>query len=323
MHSEDLHDSVLRWYAQHARDLPWRRPGTTPWGVLVSEVMAQQTPVARVAPVWQAWLTRWPAPADLAGAAPAEVLRAWHRLGYPRRALRLQECAQRIVRDHDGQVPSHEHELRALPGIGAYTAAAVAAFAHRRRAVVLDTNVRRVLARAVAGAALPPPTATAGERVTAAGVLPADPARSVRWNEAVMELGALVCTARSPRCGACPVSDVCRWRDAGYPADEYLPRRRSQAWHGTDRQARGRIMARLRELPDGAALTAEELLAPLHEDTADPAQPARALDSLLADGLAQELSPGRYALPAAAPAGDAPGEHLAPRGGAQTERVHR
>ena len=297
MHSDALHDSVLRWYTEHARDLPWRRPGTTPWGVLVSEVMAQQTPVSRVAPVWLAWLTRWPRPADLADATPADVLRAWHRLGYPRRALRLQECARQIVREHDGRVPGREEELRELPGIGTYTAAAVAAFAHQHRTVVLDTNVRRVLARVVAGTALPPPTPTAGERAAAEDVLPGDPVRSVRWNEGVMELGALVCTARSPRCGVCPLSRVCRWRAAGYPADEDLPRRRSQAWHGTDRQARGRIMAQLRELPDGATRTADELLAPLRASAIDPAQPARALRSLLADGLAQEPSPGRYALP--------------------------
>ncbi len=323
MHSTTLHDAVLGWYAEHARDLPWRRPGTTPWGVLVSEVMAQQTPVARVAPVWHDWLARWPAPAHLARAEPAEVLRVWDRLGYPRRALRLRECAQQIVRDHGGQVPTGEDELRALPGVGAYTAAAVAAFAHRRRTVVLDTNVRRVLARVVAGEVLPPPAPTARERQTAEGVLPADPARSVRWNEGVMELGALVCTARSPRCDQCPVSGTCRWRRAGYPADEHLTRRRSQAWQGTDRQARGRIMRRLRELPDGAALPAEELLAPVREQAADPAQPDRALRSLLADGLAHEPSPGRYALPVALPAGDAPGEHLGPRSGPQLERVDR
>ena len=322
MRSDHLHQDVLQWYAQNARDLPWRRPGTTPWGVLVSEVMAQQTPVARVVPVWQAWLARWPRPADLAAAAPADVLRAWQRLGYPRRALRLQECAGQIAGDHGGQVPGSEDQLRTLPGIGSYTAAAVAAFAHRQRTVVLDTNVRRVLARLLAGTALPPPTPTAHERVVAGRALPADPAHSVRWNEGLMELGALVCTARSPRCTACPLSHACRWRRAGYPADEHVPRRRSQPWQGTDRQARGRIMARLRELPSGATLPAEELLAPLRARAADTDQPGRALRSLLVDGLAQEHSPGHYALPAGLPRDDALGEHLRPRGGAQAEGVH-
>lgn len=314
MRSDHLHEDVLQWYAQNARDLPWRSPGTTPWGVLVSEVMAQQTPVARVVPVWQVWLARWPRPADLAAAAPADVLRAWQRLGYPRRALRLQDCARQIAGDHGGQVPGSEDQLRALPGIGAYTAAAVAAFAHQQRTVVLDTNVRRVLARLLAGTALPPPTPTAHERVVAGSALPADPARSVRWNEGLMELGALVCTARSPRCTACPLSEACRWRRADYPADEHFPRRRSQPWQGTDRQARGRIMARLRELPSGATLRGADLLAPLRTRAADPEQPDRALRSLLADGLAQEHSTGHYALPAGLPRGDALGQHLRPRG---------
>lgn len=293
----DLHAPVAAWFAAHARDLPWRRPGTTPWGVLVSEVMSQQTPVARVAPAWEQWMARWPTPADLAAAAPADVLRAWQRLGYPRRALRLRECAAEIVARFGGVVPATEEELLALPAVGAYTAAAVVSFAHRGRALVLDTNVRRVLGRVVAGRALPPPGLTAGERAGAAELLPADPAASVRWNEGVMELGALVCTARSPRCGACPLAEHCRWRRAGCPPDELAGRRRTQAWHGTDRQARGRLMARLRELPDGATLGTKELLAPLREGAADPAQAARALASLHTDGLVAEPSPGRWALP--------------------------
>ncbi|PYF99551.1 A/G-specific DNA-adenine glycosylase [Georgenia satyanarayanai] len=291
----DLHATVADWYTAHARDLPWRRPGTTPWGVLVSEVMSQQTPVARVAPAWEAWMGRWPEPADLAAAAPADVLRAWDRLGYPRRALRLRECAEQLVARFDGAVPRTEEELLSLPGVGAYTAAAVVSFAHGGRALVLDTNVRRVLGRVVAGRALPPPGLTAGERVGAADLLPADAATSVRWNEGVMELGALVCTARAPRCTACPLVERCRWRRAGAPPATHA--RRRQAWHGTDRQARGRVMARLRELPDGRTLGTEELLAPLREGAADVAQPDRALASLLADGLVTEPSPGRWTLP--------------------------
>ena len=291
----DLHTTVAAWYAHHARDLPWRRPGTTPWGVLVSEVMSQQTPVARVAPVWEQWMERWPRPADLAAASPADVLRAWHGLGYPRRALRLRECAAAVADRFAGQVPASEEDLRSLPGVGDYTAAAVAAFAHGRRALVLDTNVRRVLARVSEGRALPPPGLTVAERAHAAGLLPADPALAVRWNEGVMELGALVCTARSPRCAQCPLADRCRWRLAGSPPDADAPRRRTQAWHGTDRQARGRLMARLRAVPDGADLAEEELLAGLA--AADPQQPRRALAGLLADGLVGQPAPGRYALP--------------------------
>ncbi len=280
---------VLDWYAAHARDLPWRAPGASAWSVLVSEVMLQQTPVVRVEPAWRAWMARWPTPADLAAARPAEVLRAWDRLGYPRRALRLQECARAIVAEHDGAVPDTEAELLALPGIGAYTAAAVAAFAHGRRAVVLDTNVRRVLGRALEGRALPAPSLGRAERDRAAAYLPADAATSVRWNVGLMELGALVCTARAPRCDACPLLAVCAWHAAGKPADEHAGRRRPQAWHGTDRQVRGRIMAYLRHHRQEWA-TGDDLLVAGADGAApaalpDPAQPARALASLVDDGL--------------------------------------
>lgn len=295
------HEAVLAWYDDHARDLPWRRPGTSPWGVLVSEVMLQQTPVVRVEPAWRAWTTRWPTPADLAEAAPAEVLRAWDRLGYPRRALRLRECARVIVERHAGEVPAAPEELLALPGVGTYTAAAVAAFAFGRRTVVLDTNVRRVLGRAFRGLALPPPSIVRAEHELAAACLPRPAEESVRWNVAVMELGALVCTARSPRCAACPLATTCAWLAADRPADEHAARRRTQAWHGTDRQVRGRIMAHLRTLGDGASSTRAEVLraaadGAVPDALADPAQPVRALDSLLADGLVAEHD-GSYRLP--------------------------
>ena len=161
---------VLDWYAGAARDLPWRAPDRTPWGVLVSEVMLQQTPVARVEPAWRAWLERWPTPAALAEAPTGDVLRAWGTLGYPRRALRLVACARAVVDQHGGTLPTTEPELRALPGVGAYTAAAVVAFAHGRRAVVLDTNVRRVLARTLAGQALPANHVTRAEEARADAV---------------------------------------------------------------------------------------------------------------------------------------------------------
>lgn len=294
-----LHRTVLEWFDRHARDLPWRHPGTTAWGVLVSEVMAQQTPVARVAPRWQEWLARWPTPADLAIAEPAEVLRAWDRLGYPRRALRLRECAVQLVERFDGEVPATVAELRRLPGVGAYTAAAVASFAHGRRAVVLDTNVRRVIERLVGGQALPAPHQSRAEEERAADLLPADPADSVGWNMGLMELGALVCTARAPRCRQCPLAAECRWRAADYPPDRYADRRRTQPWQGTDRQVRGAIMARLRDLPPGARVAAETLLADL--PATDPAQPARALATLVADTLVTEHE-GTYSLPTLPPA---------------------
>ncbi len=292
---EQLQQAVIQWYDSQARDLPWRSPGTTPWGILVSEVMAQQTPVARVAPQWQSWLQRWPTPADLAAAAPAEVLRAWGRLGYPRRALRLQAAAQVIVDQHEGQVPDELTALRALPGIGDYTAAAVAVFAFEQRAAVVDVNVRRVLARCVGATAEPAPSLTAFERGLAERLLPNSRPTAARWSVAVMELGALVCTARSPRCQECPVVRQCAWQLAGRPPHTG-PARRSQGYEGTDRQARGRVLARLREHPEPADDVE------LGRWCRDEGQRRRALDSLLADGLIETDARGRYGLPGTLPA---------------------
>jgi len=282
--NEPMIDAVLDWYRSSARDLPWRSPEASAWGILVSEVMLQQTPVVRVLPRWLEWMERWPAPADLADAPTAEVLRAWDRLGYPRRALRLQDCAREIVRSHGGAVPRGEQSLRALPGIGEYTAAAITAFAHHDRAVVVDTNIRRVLARAVRGRALPDRSYSAAERTLATQILPAGRERSAAWNQAVMELGALVCVSRTPRCEQCPLAeDACAWVAAGSPAPQEDTRRR-QSFEGTDRQLRGRIMALLREhgVAAPAALTAL--------DPTDPARVERCVRSLLADGLAVEES---------------------------------
>ena len=283
--------AVIEWYREHARDLPWREPGTTPYGVLVSEVMSQQTPVARVVPAWRQWMDRWPDAAALAQAEPAEVLRVWGALGYPRRALRLIDCARAVVERHGGRLPCDLEALRALPGIGEYTAGAVLAFAFGRRALALDTNVRRVLARAVGGRALPPPALVRAERERAEALLPEADGEAAAWSVAVMELGALVCTAREPRCDDCPWREECAWLAAGSPPDEHARRRRRQAWRGTDRQARGLIMARLRGADTGATLSAEALLtagagAGAREGrAADHEQPGRALASLLADGL--------------------------------------
>jgi len=291
-----LQDDVVAWYDRNGRDLPWREPACGAWGVLVSEVMLQQTPVARVLPRWREWLATWPEPADLALAPTADVLRAWDRLGYPRRALRLQECARAIVERHGGAVPDDEAALRALPGIGEYTAAAVRAFAFGRRATVLDTNVRRVIARAVAGTALPPPHLSAVERERAAALVPSDDHAAARWAAASMELGALVCTARSPRCEECPVVGRCVWNAAGLPPDEHAGRRRSQGWHGTDRQVRGTVMALLRAHD---AVAGPELVARLRETLPtglDAAQVERSLSGLVADGLAV-LDGDRYRLP--------------------------
>ena len=274
-------DAVGSWFRLASRDLPWRDPSASPWAILVSEIMLQQTPVARVLPRWIAWMGRWPDPASLAEAPTAEVLRAWDRLGYPRRALRLQECARAIVREHGGRVPPHLEELRALPGIGEYTAAAVMAFAFGGRAAVADTNIRRVLVRTLQGQERPAPSYTASERALVTATLPADTARSVLWNQSVMELGAIVCTARSPLCQDCPLADDCLWLRRGRPAADAEQPRRIQRFEGTDRQLRGMMMARLRE----SDVVAEEELLSL--DAEDPVRSRRCLDSLLADGLAE------------------------------------
>jgi A/G-specific adenine glycosylase len=286
----DLHEPVLAWYDAHARHLPWRGEAAGPWAVMVSEFMLQQTPVARVLPVHEAWLARWPTPADLAAEPAGEAVRAWGRLGYPRRALRLHEAAVAITERHGGEVPSRYVDLRALPGVGDYTAAAVAVFAHAERHPVLDTNVRRVLTRLLDGKALPPTGVTVGERSTATALLPEDPAEAATWSVALMELGALVCSARQPRCQACPVADRCAWRAAGHPAYDGPPRR-GQGYDGTDRQCRGRLLEVLRSAEDGVPIGRFDAA------WADSPQRARCLDSLVADGLARLTSAGTYALP--------------------------
>jgi A/G-specific adenine glycosylase len=291
----ELHRSVLEWYVTHQRDLPWRRPDRTPWGVLVSEIMLQQTPVSRVEPVWQEWMARWPDPADLAAASPAEVIRAWGRLGYPRRALRLQATAVALVERHGGQVPADLDDLLALPGIGHYTAAAVASFAFGRRHPVLDSNVRRVLGRLIDGIEYPSPAPTVAERRQAERLLPTKPQTAATWAVAVMELGALICTARSPRCTDCPVADRCRWLATGSPRHTG-PARRGQPWTGTDRQVRGRIMAVLREA-DTPVSRARLVAAVPDPGLRDGAQRDRCLHGLVTDGLVEPLPGNRFALP--------------------------
>ncbi|MCW2807832.1 MAG: A/G-specific adenine glycosylase [Marmoricola sp.] len=284
----DLHAPVLDWYADHARELPWRGPGATPWAVMVSEFMLQQTPVARVLPVFESWLTTWPTPSALAAAPSGAAVRAWGRLGYPRRALRLHAAATAIVDRHDGEVPAAYDDLITLPGVGDYTASAIASFAFGGSHPVLDTNVRRVLARAVGGVEFPATSVNKAERALAESLVPRhEPAT---WAVAVMELGALVCTATAPRCGACPIRDQCTWRLAGHPAYDGPPRR-GQPWAGTDRQVRGRLMAVLRDTEGTVARSRLEAVWP------ETVQRERALQSLLDDGLVVQSDGDRYSLP--------------------------
>ncbi len=277
-------DAVNAWYEHHARDLPWRRSDCSAWGVLVSEVMLQQTPVARVEPVWREWMSRWPTPAALAGASQADAVRAWGRLGYPRRAKRLWECALAVVERHGGSVPADREALLALPGVGDYTASAVQVFAFGLRAVVLDTNVRRVLARAWDGEAMPPVSLTRAERDLAARVLPARTQAACLWGASSMELGAVVCTARAPRCEQCPLEQTCAWTARGRPGLAEAPRR-TQAWHGTDRQVRGRIMALLRASAAPVLVEGRDELRDI-----EPGQLARCVESLVADALVAEVA---------------------------------
>ena len=281
-------EELLGWYAQAKRELPWRAPGVSAWQILVSEFMLQQTPVARVAPIWMDWVARWPTPSATAAAGAADVLRAWGKLGYPRRAKRLHECAVAIANDHGDVVPDDVDTLLGLPGVGAYTARAVACFAYRKRVPVVDTNVRRVVARAVQGRADAGNPSTVRDHAEVAALLPND-ALAAEFSAALMELGATVCTARAPKCGICPLT-ACAWRDTGYPVGDG-PARPTQRYAGTDRQVRGKLLDVLRA--SAAPVQRAQLDVVWLTDTA---QRDRALDSLLVDGLVEQTADGRFAL---------------------------
>ncbi|MBF9132698.1 A/G-specific adenine glycosylase [Plantactinospora sp. S1510] len=282
MSKTQLATAAIRWYDENARDLPWREPGVGAWPILVSEIMLQQTPVVRVLPAWRAWLTRWPTPAALAADTPAEAIRMWGRLGYPRRALRLHECASALVERHSGDVPTDLEQLLALPGVGSYTARAVAAFAYGQRHPVVDTNVRRLVARAVAGEPDAGPATRPADLVATEALLPAQPGTAARASAAFMELGALVCTARSPRCVDCPLATRCAWRASGRSAPSG-PTRRPQRYAGTDRQVRGKLLAVLRETTGPVPRARLDLV------WSDDLQRSRALAGLIEDGLVEMI----------------------------------
>lgn len=285
-----LAQPIIEWYRDSGRELPWRAEDFTPWGVLVSEFMLQQTQVSRVLPKLEAWLERWPTAAALAADSPAEAVRMWDRLGYPRRALWLHQAAVEIVERHGGEVPSDVEALLALKGVGPYTSRAIAAFAYAVREPVVDTNTRRVIARAVDGIAA---AGMPNERADLAAMwqlLPQDEADAQALNAGIMELGAIVCTARSPLCDECPIAADCAWLAAGQPANAPEKRPRQAKFDGSDRQVRGIVMAALRE----ASTPVSE--AELAEVWADGAQLGRAIHSLLSDGLV-ELGPTGFRLP--------------------------
>ena len=263
-----------------------RAADVSDWGTLVFEIMSQQTPIARVQPIWLQWMERWPTSADVAAASSADIIVAWANLGYPSRALRLKACAAAIVEKHGGEVPLSLKDLTLLPGVGTYTASALLAFRHGIRVPVLDTNVRRVLVRFVDGREFPPHTTPSkAETKRADELLPEDGHRAAEVSLALMEFGALVCTQLSPSCDECPISNNCAWALAGFPKDEKRPT--PQPYAGTDRQARGRIMKALRtahfEGTDG--LTKRRVLDAARIDGGDRYQPTRVYRALLKDGM--------------------------------------
>jgi len=279
-----LEKPIVNWFKKNKRDLPWRN--TTPWGVMVSEYMLQQTPVNRVLPKWHEWMQRWPTPKDLAKATPAEVITAWGRLGYPRRALRLHAAAQIIAEDFNNEVPTETHILQTLPGIGEYTAAAITAFAFEQQSLVMDVNIRRLLIRIIDGMEHPKPAPTVKEK---ASRLALQPTRNAHiWAAATMELGALVCTSKNPICEKCPVISQCNWRKNGYPKTDLV--RKSQDWHGTDRKCRGTIVQALRE---NQSLTENAIM----KLWPDQSQVEKALKTLQADLLIEAIPRNRYRLP--------------------------
>lgn len=293
--AEAIATAVIDWFEREARELPWRghaAEDVDPWAILVSEFMLQQTQAVRVIPLFEAWMERWPRPSDLAAEAPGEAVRAWGRLGYPRRALWLHRAAVQLATKYGDRVPRDVDALLSLTGIGPYTARAVASFAYADRHPVVDTNTRRVIARLVHGrAAAGQPKPSDLDDMEA--LLPVDPVRARLFNAAAMELGAIVCTARAPLCATCPVASRCEWRGAGFP-DNAPKVRRQAAFTGSDRQARGRIMALLRNA--SAPIPAAEALAAAADGASDSEQPQRAYDSLVADGLLIEKE-GLVSLP--------------------------
>jgi A/G-specific adenine glycosylase len=286
----DAADALLTWSDATRRDLPWRRT-RDPWRVLVSELMLQQTQAARVVPSYEAFVARYPTPADCAAVDVGEVVRAWAGLGYNRRAVNLHRAATILVERHGGALPDDLDALIALPGVGPYTARAVLAFAFERDVGVVDTNAARVLAR-TAGRSLR--LQDVQRRADAA--VPAG--RGWSWNQAMLDLGATVCTSRAPACSRCPVAASCAWHLAGAaepdPARGSAGTSRGQSrFEGSDRQGRGRLVAALRDV--GQLAPDEVASAAGWPD--DPVRAAVALASLVDDGLAVEREDGSISLP--------------------------
>ncbi|PPF84845.1 hypothetical protein C5E07_04885 [Pseudoclavibacter sp. RFBJ3] len=288
-----LTSTVNDWFAREQRALAWRAPTTTPWGVLVSETMLQQTQAARVEPKWLDFMERWPTPGAMAEASEAEVLRFWDRLGYPRRALWLLACARAITAEHAGMVPSTRDALLALPGVGPYTASAVMSFAHGVPEPVVDTNVRRVLSRAFLGEETPWGPSAVRDAAEMLAVSPSETQAANLWNAASMELGALVCTAKRPNCEVCPIVATCAWFAAGRPPSSAVKKRQAK-FAGSDREMRGLVLRELRAIPGGVEI--EFLRSHLAPGGLDEARFERAISSLQNDGLIVRRAEAQIAL---------------------------
>ncbi len=323
MRSQPLLPVLRAWWDENARLLPWRvdpdqrddfrrarRPPhistTTPWGVLVCEVMSQQTPMTRVAPLWCAWMKRWPTPQALAAASRSDILTAWGSLGYPSRALRLHQCARVVIQRYHGQLPVTVSELMKLPGIGQYTASAVASFADCQPVAVTDTNIRRVITRAADGVESLGGATTRSDWKRAHSLLPTvqnpgNPAITGKddrlWNQTLMEIGALVCLPRNPRCDACPLVGICRWKAAGYPGAGAKHTRPVQKWAGTDRQMRGKIMKLIRrETAHGTPFISRDVYESLGAHGKED-QLQRCITGLAHDGLITARADGTIGFP--------------------------
>jgi A/G-specific adenine glycosylase len=290
--TSDYARALIEWFEESARDLPWRAPGFGAWGILVSEFMLQQTPVARVIPRLEEWLERWPTPEALAADSPGEAVRAWQSLGYPRRALWLHACAVAITEMHGGVVPSDVTALRALPGIGDYTSRAVAVFAYGDRHPVVDTNTRRVIARSIEGRDDAGPPSARRDLEAMERLLPDDEHDARRFNAAIMELGAVVCTARRPDCDICPIRASCAWLRAGFPETGGPRKKVQKKFEGSDRQVRGLVLALLRASEAAQGVPVGAVDAVWH----DSVQLERAIDGLVSDGLLAR-TPDGFALP--------------------------
>jgi len=285
-HHGALRRTVLTFGRSGLRPLPWRAT-RDPWAVLVSEVMLQQTSAARVLEPYGRFLRRFPTVSSCAEAPPGDVLRVWTGLGYNRRARNLHRAATVVADRHGGAVPDDLGALRALPGVGPYTARAVLCFAYETDHAVVDVNVARVISRAVVGHGLSP----ARTQEVADGLVPRG--RGWLWNQALMEIGAVVCTARAPACHRCPLARSCAWAEAGRPPpDPAAPRTRQSPFAGSDRQGRGRLVDALRVAP----VTPRRLAAACGWPD-DPGRARRVADALVSEGLARRGPGGAVMLP--------------------------